>query len=144
MPLFFFTFEQQERAIVERVLAQGPAHGLRVLAACTDPAVAGDVAPGYPSRVVYGLPDEETSVRVLGSPDAAGLAADGGMLVRLAGRAEVIEAYQLRVLDEDLAKRLGLFQHPGVHGGEKRLATDKVHLQGEDAEQEVAVGAGHR
>ena len=40
---------------------------------------------------------------------------------------------------EDLGQRLGLVEHPGVHGGDEGIAADKVHLEGEDAEEEVAV-----
>ncbi len=44
------------------------------------------------------------------------------------------------LLHEDLAKRLGLVEHPGVHRGNQGVAADAVELQGENAEQQVAVG----
>ena len=46
------------------------------------------------------------------------------------------------MLDQDLAERLGLVQHPGVHGRDEGVAADEVHLQSQDAEEEVAVAAG--
>ena len=94
------------RAGLARILALGPAHGLRVLSATTDLALAGSLASAYLTRVVYALGDDDASVRLLGSTDAANLPSDGSMLVRLGGRTELIEAYQLRVLDEDLAALL--------------------------------------
>ena len=41
---------------------------------------------------------------------------------------------------QDLAQRPGLVQHPGVHGGDQGVAGDEVHLQRQDAEEQVAVG----
>src|SRR6266852_1956742 len=45
------------------------------------------------------------------------------------------------LFDEDLADRLGLVEHPGIHGGNEGVAADEVHLKGQDAEQQIAVGA---
>ncbi len=139
------SLDDDERAILARLLAHGPTHGLRVLAATTDLSVAGEAATAYPSRAVYAMPDEETSVRVLGSPDAAGLAADGGMLVRLGGRTALVEAYQLRVLDEDLAALLA-----AMSGGEEAAtSTASAPPRAEpgpsvapDAEPDVPEGVG--
>jgi hypothetical protein len=33
-----------------------------------------------------------------------------------------------------------LVQYPGVHGLDERVAACEIHLQGEDAEQQIAVG----
>src|SRR5205807_10210057 len=44
------------------------------------------------------------------------------------------------LLDEDLSQRLGLFEDPGVHCAEQGVARDKVHLQCEDTEEQIAVG----
>jgi hypothetical protein len=93
------------RVRIERLLTSTGTRGLRVLAASTDLGIAGDLAASFDSRAVYAL-DEEDSVRVLGSPEASGLPSDGSMLVRLAGRAEFIEAYQLRVPDDEMAALL--------------------------------------
>ena len=43
-------------------------------------------------------------------------------------------------LDEDLAEGPVLLQGPGVHRGDQGVSRDEVHLEREDAEQEVAVG----
>src|SRR6266446_1233666 len=45
------------------------------------------------------------------------------------------------VLLEDLSQRFGLVQDPGVHGLDQGVAADEVHLQREDAEQQVTVGS---
>jgi hypothetical protein len=42
---------------------------------------------------------------------------------------------------QDLSLGRCLAQHPGVHGDEG-VATDEAHLQGQHAEQQVAVGTG--
>ena len=42
-------------------------------------------------------------------------------------------------LDEDLAERPVLLQGPGVHRRDQGVAGDEVHLQRQDAEEEVAV-----
>jgi hypothetical protein len=46
---------------------------------------------------------------------------------------------------QDVAQRLGLVQHPRVHGGHERVAGDEVHPHRQGAEQQVAVavGGGH-
>ena len=36
---------------------------------------------------------------------------------------------------------LGLIQNPGVHGLDQRIPADEIHLHGQDAEQEVAIGS---
>ena len=41
---------------------------------------------------------------------------------------------------QDAAERLGLVQRPGVHGGDQLVAAHEVELQGQDAEEQVAVG----
>src|SRR5438128_6196734 len=46
----------------------------------------------------------------------------------------------LPLLEQDLPERLTLVEHPSVHGGYERVAADEVHLQGEDPEQQVAIG----
>jgi hypothetical protein len=45
---------------------------------------------------------------------------------------------------EQVAQRAGLVQDPGVHGRDELVAVDEVHLERQDAEQQVAVGAGLR
>ena len=46
------------------------------------------------------------------------------------------------LVQQDPAQRPGLLQDPGVHGGDQRIARDEVHLQGQDADQQVAVAVG--
>jgi hypothetical protein len=41
-----------------------------------------------------------------------------------------------------LPQRLGFLQHPGVHGLDEGITADEVHLQGQDAEQQVASAVG--
>jgi hypothetical protein len=53
-------------------------------------------------------------------------------------------ALQCPLIDEDLSQGLGLLQHPGIHGRDQGIAADEVHLQGQDAEQQIAVGCGSR
>jgi hypothetical protein len=51
----------------------------------------------------------------------------------------VVLRLQRPLLGEDVAERPGLVQHPGVHGGDQGVLADEVHLQGQDAEQQVPV-----
>ena len=44
------------------------------------------------------------------------------------------------LLDQDLFQRLVLGEHPGAHRRQEGVAGHEVHLQGQDAEQQVAVG----
>ena len=55
-------------------------------------------------------------------------------------RARPVVLAEHAALAEDLAQRRLLAEHPGVHGVEQLLARDEVHLQGEQAEHQVAVG----
>jgi hypothetical protein len=47
---------------------------------------------------------------------------------------------QVTVLDQDLSQRLVLGEHPGVHRRQEGVAAHEVHLQGQDAEEQIAVG----
>jgi hypothetical protein len=42
---------------------------------------------------------------------------------------------------EEIAQGLFLGQHPGVHGVDKLFARDEIVLQGQDAEEQIAVGS---
>ena len=80
----------------------GPDHGLVLLAATSRPATLPD---GYldlfATTLALRLPDEERSIRLLGTPDAAALAEAGELLVALAGRPPVrVSGFQ--VTDEQL------------------------------------------
>ena len=48
---------------------------------------------------------------------------------------------QAALFDENLADRLVLGMDPGVHCGDEMLAADEIHLQRQDAEEQVAVGS---
>jgi parallel beta-helix repeat protein len=47
---------------------------------------------------------------------------------------------QRGLLHEDLAEGFGLVEDPGVQGGDEGVARDEVHLQRQDAEEQVAIG----
>ncbi len=49
------------------------------------------------------------------------------------------------MLLQHLPERAGLVEHPGIHGGDQGVARNEVHLQRQDAEEQVAVGrvVGH-
>jgi hypothetical protein len=49
---------------------------------------------------------------------------------------------EVATLAEDVAERLGLVEYPSVHGRDQGVAADEVHLQRQDAEQQVTVGRG--
>jgi hypothetical protein len=42
--------------------------------------------------------------------------------------------------NQDLPQRLSLVQHPPVHSRDKLVSVNKVHLQGQDAEEQISVG----
>ena len=46
---------------------------------------------------------------------------------------------------EEVGQRPVLFEKPGVHRGDQAVAGDEVHLEGQDAEEQVAIrgGLGH-
>jgi hypothetical protein len=48
---------------------------------------------------------------------------------------------ELPLFLQDLTERPGLVEHPGLHGGEQGVAADEVHLQGQHAVEQVAIGA---
>jgi hypothetical protein len=60
--------------------------------------------------------------------------AQQGVLVRAQGTLLLQEFSQWRLLS----------QYPGVHDSNELVAGDEVHLQGQDAEEQVAVSADSR
>ena len=42
-------------------------------------------------------------------------------------------------LDQEFAERFGLFQHPGGHRSQERLARDEFHLQREHADEKISI-----
>jgi hypothetical protein len=45
------------------------------------------------------------------------------------------------LFDEDLAEGLRFVQHPSVHRRDERIPAYEIHLQRQNAEQQIAVGA---
>lgn len=128
-----------EQTIVGRLAAQGATYNLRILAGTTDLDLAsGALAQSFVSRVVFFLPDVDDSVRVLGCDDAVTVHPNGGMVVRIGGRAEVIEATGTEVLEEDLAD---LFAALGAAAGAPvRQAEPRVPPGGETGVRQPGVG----
>lgn len=80
-----------DSAALDVILRDGPAYGIRVLAATTRPeALAHDLTAQFSMRLVLHLDDEGHSVQLLGRPDAADLGADGDVLFRVGGRSPVL------------------------------------------------------
>ena len=76
-----------EGTTLEILATDGPAHGIRLLAATARPEALDDGALQlFASRLVLRLADEAQSVRLLGVPDATALPGGGRLLLRLAGR----------------------------------------------------------
>ena len=49
---------------------------------------------------------------------------------------------QSALYDKESTQRLPLVKDPSVHGGDQGIAGNEVHLQRQDAKQEVAIGSG--
>lgn len=72
---------------LEQLGQDGPAVGLRILAATVRPeAIGDDLLTHFATRLVLRLPDEGQSVRFVGTPEAATLGGGGRLLPRLAGQ----------------------------------------------------------
>jgi DNA-binding SARP family transcriptional activator len=84
------------------LVGEGPAHGIVLLGATSRLAMLAD---GYlalfTTTLALRVADEETSIRLLGIPDAAALGAAGDLLVALPGRPP-IRATGIQVSDEQL------------------------------------------
>jgi DNA-binding SARP family transcriptional activator/nucleoid-associated protein YgaU len=87
---------------LELVAHHGPEHGIRLLAATTDlEGVHHPLVPFFATRLVLQTADEERSVALIGSTDAAYLGGGGRLLLRLDAR-EPVEVYGYRVAPEHL------------------------------------------
>jgi DNA-binding SARP family transcriptional activator/LysM repeat protein len=85
---------------------QGPACGVRLLAATSAPeGLHSPLLPHFTTRLVLQTRDEEASMAVLGSSDAAFLGGGGRLLLRLDAR-EPVELYGYRVALEHLERLL--------------------------------------
>jgi len=93
------------------VLTHGHRYGIRVLAATTDGTlVRGPLVDLFESRFVFGLEDEEASIRLLGKPWALTLAEPGRLLARI-GRRKEIEILGLHLTEaglQDLLAEVGV------------------------------------
>lgn len=56
-----------------------------------------------------------------------------------------VARFKNALFDQDLSQWFELVEHPGIHARDELVAGDEVHLQREDAEEQVAVGVrrGH-
>src|SRR5262245_32354619 len=80
---------EDDGTTLEIVGAQGSVHGVRLLAATTQPEALGeDVLAHFDTRLVLQALDEDQSIHVLGQPDAADLAG-GELLARIDGRSPI-------------------------------------------------------
>jgi len=50
-----------------------------------------------------------------------------------------VVAFQGELSHQDLAQRFGFVEHPGMHRLDESIAADEVQLQGQDAEEQVAI-----
>lgn len=72
---------------LDLLAADGPMHGIRLIAATARPeALDKGTLHHFATRLVLRVGDEAQSMRLLGVPDAVGLAGGGRLLLRLAGR----------------------------------------------------------
>ncbi|HEY1296989.1 MAG TPA: LysM peptidoglycan-binding domain-containing protein [Chloroflexota bacterium] len=93
------------------LLSHGEEHGIRVLAATADTAAErGPLVDRFGCHIVFGLEDEEASIRLLGKPSGLTLAEPGRMLVQL-GRRNEVEVLALHLTEDgrrDLLASLGV------------------------------------
>src|SRR5439155_11300818 len=91
-----------------------------------------NVAERLPRRVVQRRQGRQAPLRVI---------AVLGQVLLYQRRQKVVFVRRQRAAGaEEVAERLALVEHPGVHGVHERVLADEVQLEGEDAEQQVAVG----
>jgi hypothetical protein len=84
--------------------SHGPSYGVRLLAATSAPeGLHSPLLPHFTTRLVLQTQDEEASMAVLGSSDAAFLGGGGRLLLRLDAR-EPVELYGYRVALEHLER----------------------------------------
>jgi hypothetical protein len=106
---------------LEVLLSQGDEYGIRVLAATADTAAErGPLVDRFGCHLVFGLEDEEASMRLLGTPSGLTLAEPGRMLVRLGRRTEV-EVLGLHLTEDgrrDLLASLGVVEAVSAAPGE--------------------------
>jgi DNA-binding SARP family transcriptional activator len=90
--------------LLDEIGGSGSSHGVRLLAATRRPEALDDaLLERFGTRFVLEQPDEAQSLRLLGRPDASGLAGGGELFLRVAGRLPV-HARGFRVPPERLAQ----------------------------------------
>ncbi len=103
-------------ALLADVGRDGPAYGIRLLAATTQPATLDDaVVAHFVTRLALTLPDAATSIRLLGWPDAAALGG-GGDLLACIGPRRPVRLRGFRLGTEHLAELVRLMRE--VYGVE--------------------------
>ncbi|MBI4496660.1 MAG: LysM peptidoglycan-binding domain-containing protein [Chloroflexi bacterium] len=96
-----------DSAILDLIGEHGPAHGIRLVAATTEPATLGEeVLSHFSSRLVLQTCDAEESIHLIGRPDAADLGS-GELLLRIEGRVAV-RAQGFRVAPDHLEELAAL------------------------------------
>ena len=118
------------------LLAHGRRFGVRVLAATADGGLErGPLVDLFDSHLVFGLQDEEASLRLLGSPWALTLAEPGRVLVRI-GRRKEVEVLGLHLTEEgrlDLLASMGIAEPTTVTAPEVR---EEEHQEEEPAQEQ--------
>lgn len=99
-----------EGTTLELLGVHGPVRGLRLLAASTRPEALGEeVLAHFGTRLVLQTLDEDTSIRLIGRPDAADLGGGGDLLARIDGRTPM-RARGFRLSSEHLDQLVGLMR----------------------------------
>ncbi len=110
---------QDQLAMLDALGPEGPRHGLRIMAASEQPeALDGGMLASFDTRLVLEMPDEEQSITLLGTPEAADLGGGGRLLVRFSSRLPV-RASGFRVSSEQMARLVQLMDeaYPTRPGG---------------------------
>ncbi len=113
-------------ASLDLISTHGPAHGVRLLAATSDPdGLQSPLLPHLTTRLVLQTADEDASMALLGLNDAAFLGGGGRLLLRIDSR-EPIELYGYRVASDHL-ERLVRLMGDAYSEDERRPSPDLPH-----------------
>ncbi len=113
-------------ASLDLISTHGPAHGVRLLAATSDPdGLQSPLLPHLTTRLVLQTADEDASMALLGLNDAAFLGGGGRLLLRIDSR-EPIELYGYRVASDHL-ERLVRLMGDAYSEDERRPPRDLPH-----------------
>lgn len=107
---------EDDGTTLELIGAHGPAYGIRLLAATTEPGSVGDeVLAHFTTRLVLQTLDDDESIHLLGRPDAVDLST-GELLLRIDGR-EPVRLRGFRVSPDHLDELVRLMRE--ADGGER-------------------------